>query len=131
MAKAKKRVATRKKKAKRSKASAKTARKKTGKRTAPKKASRKVRRSGRSVPKSKAKKKQSPKAMKRKAARKPARKRPSSVVEIPVETEIVDIVEEAAPGVFVVTEYGSVRIGTPTSPGEAEPDKGTGPETKE
>ena len=55
MAKAKKRVAARKKSSKRGKASAKPARKKAAKRTTPKKAKSKIRRAGRSAPKSTAK----------------------------------------------------------------------------
>ena len=105
MAKAKKRVATRKKSSKRGKASAKPARKKAAKRTTPKKAKSKVRRAARAAPKSLAKKKLPPKTAK--APRKP----PRQVVEIPVEDTIIDVIEEPVPGVVVVTEYESIRTG--------------------
>jgi hypothetical protein len=51
------------------------------------------------------------------------------VAEAPVETTIIDVIEEPVPGVVVVTEYESVRRQTPISPnGEPERDEGTGPE---
>ncbi len=124
MAKAKKRVATRKKSSKRGKASAKPARKKAAKRTTPKKAKSKVRRAARAAPKSLAKKKLPPKTAK--APRKP----PRQVVEIPVEDTIIDVIEEPVPGVVVVTEYESIRPATPIS-SSREPKRGVGPETEE
>jgi hypothetical protein len=52
-----------------------------------------------------------------KPARKPARKAPREVVEVPVETTIIDVIEEPVPGVVVVTEYESVQVMPPNSPG--------------
>lgn len=117
MAKAKKRVAARKKSPKRGKASAKPARKKVAKRAAPNKAKSKVRRAGRSAAKPTAKKRQPSKIV--------ARKAPRQVVEVPVETKIIDVIEEPVPGVVVVTEYESVRTATPVSPGPL-PKRGEG-----
>jgi hypothetical protein len=118
MAKAKKRVATRKKSSKRSKVIAKPARKKAAKRTAaPSKAKSKVRSRGKSATKPAASKNLVPKAA--------ARKEPRQVVEAPVETTIIDVIEEPIPGVVIVTEYESVRTATPASP-----DAGTNPDTK-
>jgi hypothetical protein len=121
MTKARKRVATRKKSSKRGKASAKPARKKAAKRATPKS---EVRRAGMSATKPAAKKKRPPKTA--------ARKEPRQVVEVPVETTIVDVIEEPIPGVVVVTEYESVRTASPISPDD-EPERGgedTGPGTK-
>ena len=124
MAKAKKRVATRKKSAKRGKASAKPARKKAAKRTTPKKAKSRIRRAGRNAPKPIAKKKQPSKIA--------ARKAPRQVTEVPVETTIIDVIEEPVPGVVVVTEYESVRTAIPISRGRLpKRGEGTGPETEE
>ena len=109
MAKAKKRVATRKKSSKRGKASARPARKKAAKRTKPKQAKSKVR--GAAKPMAK---KQRPSKV---AARKAPTKPPRQVVEVPVEDTIIDVIEEPVPGVVVVTEYESVRTVTPISPG--------------
>jgi len=125
MAKAKKRVATRKKSSKRGKASAKPARKKAAKRTKPKQAKSKVRRAGGGAPKPAVKKKRPPKT----AARKAPRKAPRQVV-VPVEDTIIDVIDEPAPGVIRVTEYESIRTGTPISSGR-EPKRGAGPETDE
>ena len=125
MAKAKKRVATRKKSSKRGKASAKPTRKTAAKRTTPKKAKSKVRRAGSGAPKPAVKKKRPPKT----AARKAPRKAPRQVV-VPVEGTIIDVIEEPAPGVVVATEYESIRIGTPISSGR-EPKRRAGPETEE
>ena len=122
MAKAKKRVATRKKSSTRGKASAKPARKKAAKRTTPKKAKSKVRRAGRSAPKPTTKKKQPSKIA--------ARKAPRQLTGEPVEATIIDVIEEPIPGVVVVTEYESVRTATPISSGR-EPKRGAGPETEE
>ena len=125
MAKAKKRVATRKKRSKRGKANAKPARKKAAKRTMPKGAKSKVGRAGRGAPKPAVKKKRPPKT----TARKAPRKAPRQVV-VPVEDTIIDVIEEPVPGVVVVTEYESIRTGTPISSGR-EPKRGVGPETDE
>ena len=126
MAKAKKRVATRKKGSKRGKASSKPARKKAAKRTAPKKAKSKVRRAGKSATKPTAKKMQPPKT----AARKAPINAPRQVVEVPVETTIIDVIEEPIPGVVIVTEYESVWTTTPISPGRL-PKPSTSPGTEE
>jgi hypothetical protein len=124
MAKATKRVAARKKNSKRGKTSAEPARKKAAKSATPKKAKSKVRRAGISARKPAAKKTQPPKTA--------ARKAPRHVVEVPVETTIIDVIEEPVPGVLVVTEYESVRTATPISPDDqAERSEGTGSGTKE
>jgi hypothetical protein len=125
MARAKKRVATRKKSSKRGKASTKPARKKAAKRTPPKQAKSKVRRAGSTAPKPAVKKKRPPKT----TARKAPRKAPRQVV-VPVEDTIIDVIEEPVPGVVVVTEYESIRTGTPISSGR-EPKPSAGPETDE
>ena len=125
MAKAKKRVATRKKRSKRGKANAKPARKKAAKRTMPKGAKSKVGRAGRGAPKPAVKKKRPPKT----AARKAPRKAPRKVV-VPVEDTIIDVIDEPAPGVIRVTEYESIRTATPVS-SDREPKRGVGPETDE
>jgi len=125
MAKAKKRVASRKKSSKRGKASAKPARKKAAKHTKPKQAKSKVRRAGGGAPKLAVKKKRPPKTAARKAPRKASRQ-----VVVPVEGTIIDVIEEPAPGVVVATEYESIRIGTPISSGR-EPKRRAGPETDE
>ena len=109
MAKAKKRVAARKKSSNRKKASAKPARRNSAKRATSKKAKSKVRRAGMSTTKPAAKKKRPPKTA--------ARKAPRQVAEVPVETTIIDVIEEPVPGVVVVTEYESVRTATPILPG--------------
>src|SRR5674476_1602271 len=107
MAKGKRRVATRKKSSKRGKASAKPARKKAAKSTKPKQAKSKVR--GAAKPMAK---KQRPSKV---AARKAPTKPPRQVVEVPVEDTIIDVIEEPVPGVFVVTEYETIRTATPIS----------------
>jgi hypothetical protein len=131
MAKAKKRIAARKKSSKRGKASAKPARKTAAKRTAPNKAKSKVRRAASIAPKPAAKKKRPPKI----AAAKPPRKAPRQVVRVPVEDTIIDVIEEPVPGVVVVTEYESIRTGTPVlsddEPDDDEPERGAGPETED
>jgi hypothetical protein len=124
MAKAKRRAAARKKSSKRGKASVKPTRKKAAKRATPKKAKSKVRRAGMSATKPAAKKRRPPKTA--------ARKTPRQVAEVPVETTIIDVIEEPVPGVVVVTEYESVRTATPISPGgEPERGEGTGRGTEE
>ncbi len=127
MAKAKKRVATRKKSSKRGKARAKPARKKAAKRKTSKQAKSKVRRAGSGVPKPAIKKKRPPTT----AARKAPRKAPRKVVEVrAVEDTIIDVIDEPVPGVIRVTEYESIRTATPISSGR-EPKRGGGPETEE
>ncbi len=126
MAKAKKRVVTRKKSSKRGKVSAKPGRKKAAKHTTPKKKKSKVRRASRGAPKSMAKKKRRPTT----PARKAPRKTPRQIVQVPVEDTIIDVIEEPVPGVVVVTEYELLRTTTPTSFGR-EPKRSSGPETEE
>ena len=129
MAKAKKRVATRKKSSKRGKARAKPARKKAAKRTTSKQAKSKVRRAGSGAPKPAIKKKRPPKTAARKAPRKAPRNQ--KVVEVPaVEDTIIDVIDEPVPGVIRVTEYELIRTATPVSSGR-EPKRGAGPETEE
>ena len=125
MAKAKKRVATRKKSSKRRKASAKPERKRAAKRATPKEAKSKVQRAGNGAPKPGVKKKRPPKT----AARKAPRKTPRQVV-VPVEDTVIDVIEEPVPGVVVVTESESIRTATPISSGR-EPKHGAGAETEE
>jgi len=84
MAKARKRLATRKKASKRGKASAKPARKKTSKRATPKK--------------------RPPKT----AAKMAPRKAPRQGVAV-IEDTIIDVVDEPVPGVVRVTEYETIR----------------------
>ena len=122
MAKAKKRVATRKKSSKRGNASARPARKKAAKRTKPKQAKSKV--SGAAKPMAK---KQRPSKV---AARKAPTKPPRQVVEVPVEDTIIDVIEEPVPGVVVVTEYETIRTATPIS-SSPEPKRGVGSETED
>jgi hypothetical protein len=117
MAKAKKRVATRKKSSKRGKVVAKPAHKKAAKRTAPSKAKSKIR--------SPSKRATRPAANKNLVPKTAARKEPRQVVEVPVEITTIDVIEEPVPGVVVVTEYESVQTATPVSP-----DTDTSPGTK-
>jgi hypothetical protein len=113
MAKAKKRVAARKKSSKRGKASVRPARKMAAKHATPKKAMSKIRRAGMSATEPVAKKKRPPETAGRR-----------QVMEMPVKTTI----EQPAPGAVVVTEYESVRTATSISPGgEPQRGKGTGP----
>ena len=88
MAKAKKRVATRKKASKRGKASAKPARKRAAKRATPKK--------------------RPPKTVAKMAPRK-APRRGAPVIE----DTIIDVIDEPVPGVVRVTEYETIRTTTP------------------
>ena len=120
MAKAKKRVAARKKSSKRGKANAKPARKLTANRTTPKKTKTKVRRAGMSAKKSPAKKKRPPETMERR----PVAEIP---IETTVETTIIDVIdiEEPALGVVAVTEYESVQTAT-SIPAGSEPERGEG-----
>ena len=119
MAKAKKRVATRKKRSKRGRASAKAARTKAGKRAKLKQAKTKIR----GAKKPRAKKQRPSKVAARKAQRK-------QVVEVPVEDTIIDVIEEPVPGVVVVTEYETIRTATPIS-SSPEPRRSVGPETED
>ena len=118
MAKAKKRVAVRKKSSKRGKASTKPARKMATKHPTPKKTKSKVQRAGMSTKKSPAKKKRPPETMERR----PVAEMP---VETTVETTIIDVIEEPAPGVVAVTEYESVQTAT-SIPAGSEPERGEG-----
>ncbi len=95
MAKAKKRVATRKKAPKRGKASAKPARKRAAKRATPKK--------------------RSPKTVAKMASRK-APRRGAPVIE----DTIIDVIDEPVPGVVRVTEYETIRTTTPKRGGGPE-----------
>jgi hypothetical protein len=88
MAKAKKRIATRKKTSKRGKASAKPARKKAARRATPKK--------------------RSPKGV----AKMAPRKAPRQGVPV-IEDTIIDVIDEPVPGVVRVTEYETIRTTTP------------------
>ena len=114
MAKAKKRVAARKKSSKRGKASAKPARKMSTKHPTPAKS--KVQRARMATKKSPAKKKRPPETMERRPA-----------AEMPVETtvETTIIVQEPAPGVVAATEYESVQTAT-AIPAGSEPRRGDG-----
>ena len=108
MAKAKKRVAARKQSSKRGKASArvsaKSARKIATKRTTPKKAKSKVRRAGMSARKSAASKRREPEMVEA-----------LPVAEMPVETTIIDVIEEPAAGLIATTEYHSIQAETAIS----------------
>jgi hypothetical protein len=104
MAKAKKRAAARKKSSKRDKASAKPARKKAAKHATLKKS--KAQRAGMSANKSAARKKRTREAVEA---------RP--VAEMPVETPIIDAIEETAPLAVAVTEYQSVQTAISSSTG--------------
>ena len=116
MAKAKKRVAARKKSSKRGKASVKPARKM--KRTTPKKTKTKVQRAGMGAKKSPAKKKRPSETMERR----PVAEIP---IETTVETTIIDVIEEPALGLVAVTEYESVQTAT-SIPTGSEPERGEG-----
>ena len=113
MAKAKKRVTTRKKSSRRGKASTKSAGKKAAKHTITKKAKSKVRRAGRGALESTARKKQPLKTAARKAPRNAARE----VGAVPVvEDTIIDVIDEPMPAVFRVTEYETVQTTSPDDP---------------
>jgi hypothetical protein len=99
MAKAKKRVATRKKATKRGKATSKPARKKVAKR-----------------PKAK---KQPPKTAAKIAPRKAPRKAPRRSVPV-VEDTIIDVIDEPVPGVVRVTEHETITTTTPKGGADAE-----------
>src|SRR6516225_6923828 len=113
MAKAKKRAAARKKSSKRGKASAKPA--KAAKHATLKKS--KAQRAGMSAKKSAARKKRTREAVEA---------RP--VAEMPVETPIIDAIEETAPLAVAVTEYQSVQTAISSSTGgELEEGEGLSP----
>jgi hypothetical protein len=101
MAKAKKRAASRKTSAKRGKASANSKRQKTAKRAAPKKIKAKVGRARMAAKKAAVKNRRSSKSA--------ARRAPKQLAQPPIETTIIDVIEEPVPGVVVITEYESVR----------------------
>lgn len=88
MAKAKKRIATRKKAPKRGKASVKPSRKKAAKRATPKKRPRKT------------------------AAKMASRKAPKQKMPV-IEDTIIDVIDEPAPGLVRVTEYETITMTTP------------------
>jgi len=112
MAKAKKRVAARKQSSKRGKASAKVsarvsakaARKIAAKRATLKKAKSKVRRAGSSTKRSAARKRREPQMVEA-----------LPIVQVPVETTIIDVIEEPAAGLIATTEYHSIRAETAIS----------------
>jgi hypothetical protein len=114
VAKAKNRVARRKKGARGGKAGAKPTRKKTARRATAKKTKSKIRRAGRGALKSTAKKEQPLKTAARKSPRKKAA---GEVGNEAVEDTIFDVLDEPVPGVIRVTEYESVQ---PTSPDDPE-----------
>ena len=111
MAKAKKRVAARKQSSKRGKASArvsaKAARKIAAKRATPKKAKSRVRRAGLSARKPAASKRQEPEMVEA-----------LPVAEMPVETTIIDVIEEPVPGLIATTEHHSIQAGTAIPAGD-------------
>ena len=102
MAKARKRIATRKRAPKRAKASAKPARKKPAKRAT--------------------RKKRPPRTAAKMAPRTAPRTAPRQGVPV-IEDTIIDVIDEPFPGVVRVTEYETIR----TVP----PKRGAGPETEE
>jgi hypothetical protein len=95
MAKAKKRVAARKKSSKSRNVSAKPARKLAARRATPKKAKSKARRAGMSAKKPAAEKKRPPDTAGR-----------TQVAQMPVETTVIDVIDKPAPGVGGQTERG-------------------------
>jgi len=120
-----------KQRSKRGKASAKPSRKKVAKRSPLKKSKSKAQRA-RSASKPATKKKQPLKTVRRKT---PSKKTPSKtpqIMEAPVETTIIDVIEEPVSGLVVVTEYESVRTVTPgwpsggAGPGAVNADSGFG-----
>ena len=105
MAKRKKRAAARKTASKRGKALHNSA----PKRVAPKKAKKSVK---------KAAKKRKSEARGGVTVKAPARKRkqrPAPALEMPIETAIIDVIEEPAPGVMVISEFEAVRVALPDS----------------
>jgi hypothetical protein len=108
MAKAKKRVAARKKSSKRGKAKARPVRKMTAKHATPKKAKARVQGASASAKKPAAKRKQSP-----------AMVETRQVAAMLVETTPTDVIDERAPGPVAITEYESVQRATSISTGVA------------
>ena len=108
MAKAKKRLATRKKSSKRGKVSVK----KAARPMRPKKRKSKVRQTGPRALKSIAKKKKPSKL----ATKIASRKTPI------VEDTVIDVIDEPVPGVVRVTEYEAVRISTPKQDADSDAD---------
>ena len=100
MAKAKKHVAERKKRSKRSKANAKSARKVAAKRATPRKAKSKVKRTAVNAKRPAAKKKRSPQPME---------------TAKPIEKTPMDVIDGPAPGVLAVTEHESAQLATSVS----------------
>lgn len=131
MARAKKRITPRKKNSKRGKAG-KPSRKMAARRTTPKKAKSKVRRAGMRARKPAAKKKRPLETVKTPRQVTAAAEAAAEILVRTSETTVVDVIEEPAPGVVVVTEYESSRTGTSTLP-ESTPQraKSSGPETEE
>jgi hypothetical protein len=111
MAKAKKRVAARKKSSKRGKANAKPARKLAAKQATSRKAKSKVKRTAVSAKKPAAKKKRPPEPVKT-----------MQVAAMPIETTPMAVIDEP-PGVVAVTEYESVQIPTSIST-DVQPERG-------
>ena len=118
MAKAKKRVAVRKKSSKPGKASAKPRRKAMARHTTlKKKAKSKVQPTGMNAKKPTTRKKRSIKTVER-----------PPVAEKPVETTTIDIIEESASSVVGVTQYESVQATTPIAAAdESKADDGIAP----
>jgi|SRR5262249_31217207 hypothetical protein len=112
MAKAKKRVAARKKSSKRGNANAKPAHKMAAKHATLKKAKSRVQRGGASAKKPAVKRKKPPKMVET-----------TQVLAMPVETAPMDVIEQRATGVVAITGYESVEIATSVSPG-VEPERG-------
>lgn len=132
MAKAKKRIAPRKKNSKRGKAGVKPSRKMAVRRTTPKKARSKVRRAGMRGRKPAAKKKRPLETGQTPRQVTAAAEAAAEILVRTSETRVVDVIEEPVPGVVVVTEYESSRTGTSTLPeGTPQRAKNSGPETEE
>jgi hypothetical protein len=108
MAKAKRRVAVRKK-SKRGKASAKPAPKKVAKHATLKKVKSKVQPTGMNAKKSAVKKKRPMKAVER-----------QPVAEMPIETATIDVIEGSASGAVAVTQYESGQATTSIAAGEGD-----------
>ena len=108
MAKAKKRVAARKKGSKRSKANAKPARKVAAKQVRLRKGKSKVKRTAVNAKRLAAKKKRSPQPME---------------TAKPIEKTPMDVIDEPAPGVLAVTEHESAQIATSVST-DVQPERG-------
>jgi hypothetical protein len=101
---AKTKVATRKKGAKRRKASARVKRRSAARRATAKKVKLKARRAGGVARRPMTKKQRAPKVATTKASRKTL----NQVVEAPVKDTIIDAIEEPVPGVIDVTEARTI-----------------------